>query len=289
MSYASIAALLSGKRPIWLYRISLGQTEAFYTARAVDYIQADHDFFDRFDFFAEPDFFTRTWVASPIRHSRIRQTSAIGRAETKLVLPRADVFAQSLRDSIGAKTTLVRIWHGFLNDPDFELAQKFAGRVVSVAGALGTIALSCENRFTVMRRKSLAATMQRPCRHALYATGCGLAIADFEVSATASAWTSPDLTVAAAANEADGYYSGGVVSFGSHRQMILKHEGTNLRLLASLPSLEAEITANGSATISLAPGCNLTTSVCVSRFNNLDNYGGFPFMTDSPFDGRNPF
>jgi hypothetical protein len=34
------------------------------------------------------------------------------------------------------------------------------------------------------------------------------------------------------------------------------------------------------------PGCNRTTTECVDKFDNLDNYGGVPDLPGkSPFDG----
>ncbi|MCV2877616.1 DUF2163 domain-containing protein [Sedimentimonas flavescens] len=288
MSYAAIAAWVSGKRPVWLYRLDLGQESVFYTSRAGGYVTTP-DFFDRFDFFDEPDVFTRTWAPSAIAHSRIRQTSAIGRAETALVLPNSDAFARRFLGGQGIAESRVTIWHGFSNDPDGELVVKFRGRVVGVRPMLTRITLICENRFTEMRRKGLSAVMQQPCRHALYHGGCGLNIADWQQDLTATAASGAFLTVPGAATEADGHYSGGVLSFGGQMQMILKHTGSTLRLLKPMPDLSEEIAAWGSAAVKLAPGCPLTLDACASKFNNALNFGGFPWMTDSPFDGRNIF
>ncbi|WP_212525846.1 phage BR0599 family protein [Actibacterium sp. MT2.3-13A] len=269
MSYTAIAALISGKRPLWLYDLTLGATTTRYAARSANYTYASN-----------------SYTASSIAHTRIRQTSAIGRAETTIVLPRTDAFAIAVRDNIGTLETAITIRHGFVNDADQEFVVKFRGRVIDVRAMLGTITLVCENRFTEMRRKGLAAVMQRPCRHALYHTGCGLNIADFETAGTATAWASPVLTVTEAGAQADGYYSGGVVTYAGARQMIVSHTGTALKLLGPVPDLAAAIAASGSASVSIAPGCDLSTTTCNGRFSNIDNFGGFPWMTDSPFDGR---
>ena len=282
MTYAASAAKTYGKRPIWLYKIELGSSVAYYTSRASEYEtnagKPDASFAG-----------DTTWTASPIRHSAIVQTASINRALVNIVAPRSDTFFQSIRDAIGSQVTKITIWHGYLDDPDLEFVAKYVGRVVSVKPNFVSITLACENRFTVMRRKGLAAVMQRPCRHSLFHGGCGLNIALFEVAATATALTETSLTVTEASAQADGYYAGGVATFNGNRQMIVKHTGMSVKLLGPIFGLAEEIISNGSAAVQIAPGCNLTTGTCNDVFDNLNNFGGFPFLTDTPYDGRNPF
>jgi hypothetical protein len=39
--------------------------------------------------------------------------------------------------------------------------------------------------------------------------------------------------------------------------------------------------------LKIYPGCPRTTEACLTKFNNLDNYGGIPSMPPtSPFDGN---
>jgi hypothetical protein len=43
-------------------------------------------------------------------------------------------------------------------------------------------------------------------------------------------------------------------------------------------------------TISAFPGCRRTIDDCVNKFNNLDNFGGFPHSPGrNPFDGQPVF
>jgi hypothetical protein len=35
----------------------------------------------------------------------------------------------------------------------------------------------------------------------------------------------------------------------------------------------------------IVPGCNLTPDACIG-FGNIANFGGFWFMAETPFDGR---
>lgn len=265
MTYSAIHSLLSGKRPVWLYRIDFGDTFKLYAASASDYGE---------------------YEASPIRHSRIERTTELEKSSVQLVLPRTDPLVQAIRDDQGWSETKVSIWHTYRNDPDAELQLRFVGRVVGVDSGIIAATLNCEHSLTTTRRKALSAVVQRPCRHALYHGGCGLALANFQVAGTATALTGSVVTVAVAASQADGYYSGGIISFNGRLQFITKHAGSALTMLSDVAGLADEITANGSAAVLIAPGCDQTMATCAGRFGNLDNFGGFPWIDENPFDGR---
>ncbi len=57
-----------------------------------------------------------------------------------------------------------------------------------------------------------------------------------------------------------------------------------LTLSGRMPELEAALDATGTASIEIAPGCELRRHTCAAKFGNLLNFGGFP---DIP--GRNPY
>lgn len=294
MSFASILATVSGKKPVWLYVFELAGVRTYYTARPVAYGQTNFDFFDQLDVFADPDFFTRTYSPVPIARSKITRTSVVRRAEVDVVFPRTNSLAQQFRDNAGAEASRVQILQVFANDPDAEVVPIFVGRVVAVKPGLVSITLTVENAFTAMRRKALALTMQRLCNHAQYFdpgpnyAGCKLNLASWQVSATATAIATKVVTVTEAASYDDGYFSGGIMEYGTDRAFILKHAGTALTMLR-LPAGLATAIAGGSQSVKIAPGCNLTFQMCSAVFENTDNFGALPFMTDTPYDGRNPY
>lgn len=267
MSWSDFAGLVTGKRPVWLYEITAGGTVNRLTSGLSDFTYGGN-----------------TYASTALTHGRINVSRSVKRADTNIVFPRSNALAVSIRDSVTALETTVRILHGFSNDPDQEFLPRFTGRVVGVKPTLGTIALMCESGVTRFRSKMIAPVIQRTCRHALYGYGCSLNIADFQTAGTATDLTGKTLSVTEAAAQADGYYSGGVVEFGGKRQMIRSHTGSTLRLLSTLEGVGDEITSSGSASVLLAPGCNRSLTVCDTRFSNSLNFGGFPGMDESPFD-----
>lgn len=295
MSYGGILSTIFGKRPVWLYHFIKDGEERFYTSRNSDYTQSDADFFDQLDMFADDaiNFFGRTWISTPIMQSRIRTTSAMGRAETELVMPQTNEWAQRYITDNGYEDNTVLIYHLFENDPDLELSLRFRGRVIAARPMLTRIVLVCENRFTELRRKGLAAVIQRPCRHALYhgqnGRGCGAVLANFQTPGTITAYTGNNYTVAAAASQADGYYSGGILSWQGKLQFITRHSGSTLTLLGPVPGLAEAFASSSSEDVLIAPGCDLSRATCDTRFGQLANFGGFPWADESPYDGRTLF
>jgi uncharacterized phage protein (TIGR02218 family) len=292
MSYSDILDNVFGKRPIWIYRFVKGGEERFFTSRSTDWRDTDADFFDQIDVFNSTDFFSNVYISTALFQSSIKNTSAIGRAETTFTFPQTDEWAQSYIEDNGYDDNQVFVYRLFLNDGALEKQLKFRGRVISASSALTRIVLTAENRFTELRRKGISAVVQRPCRHALYHSkggyGCGLNIADFEAAGTLTALSGNTATVAAAASQADGYYSGGVFSWQGKRQFIISHSGSTLTLLGAVPGLAAA-QASGNQPVSIAPGCDLTRATCNSKFNNLANFGGFPWADETPYDGKTLF
>lgn len=288
MSVSDIAALISGKRPIWLYEFAKGNTRWYFTALRDEVIEPPIFWSRPYYFTTDPLFFTRQWDARTISHGRISQSAHSYRSELLIKMPLSDTFARQFLGPIGFAKTRVTIWHGYANDPDNQRIVKYTGSVVGAkADEGGTIELVCQSELASLDRKALPAVMQRPCRHALYGAGCWLTLADWQVSATATALGASGLnvTVPGASAAADNHYRGGVLEFGDVREMITAHTGSALTLAARVPGLAEAIAADGSAPVKIAPGCNLSTANC-DAFGNIENFGGFPFMADTPFDGR---
>lgn len=295
MTFSAIADLVSGKKPVWLFKLEFGTDTVYYTTKGGGYSDPNFDMFSMADFFGLTDFFHLPWTASPIVRSTIIRTSQVKRGKTDIIFPRSDTYIQYVRDNFSAMTSNMTIYKRYLNDPDLESVVMFSGRIVAVEPGLLTIKLTCENNNTVNRRKVLAATMQSPCRHAHYFdpgsqyAGCKLNIDDWKISGTVSAVVTNTVTCAEAATKDDGYFSGGIIVYGAYQQMILKHVGSALTLLAIPYGLDTYVAAHGSASVFIAPGCNLSLQMCSAIFQNTDNFGGFSYMRDSPYDGRNPF
>ena len=290
MSWSSWAANLVGSKPVWVYRIEKDGEVAFYTSRFARYSAAPTsmqlNIFDVADFFSRIDFFAETFYPVPIAHTAIRETQNASRKNTTITLPRTDVFAQKFLGDLGVAETKVTIWQGFENDVAEEFPRMFRGDVQLVKPTFATISLICEDDGNLLRSKALPAVVQRPCRHALYHGECTLLLANFQDAGTATAFANNIVTVTEASAQIDGFYSGGIIGFGTSLQLITSHTGTQLTVLSSVGTLEATISASGPQSVTIARGCDRSIAICDTKFSNSLNHGGFPYMSNSPFDGR---
>lgn len=269
MSYLTQLQEKYGRRPIWLYDFTIGATTHRLCANAGGYTYNGN-----------------TYITTPLVHSKIPISVSTNRANVNIELPASNTVARSLLGDLGIVDTELRILQGFRDDPAQEFVTMFVGRVANIEPTKTRIRMTIENEMTTLNRKAIPAVMQRPCRHVVYHGACGLTLASFQSAATATAYDGSVVTSADAAGQANDYYSGGVLTFNGTPQMVVKHKGNKLTMLGVVPGLEESIATNGNAAIMLAPGCDLTRQTCKARFNNLDNYGGFPWMGDNPFSGR---
>jgi hypothetical protein len=213
-----------------------------------------------------------------LRHGPIPGGASAQRDRLEIWLPRSDTLAQTLLDPDRAPVptiVTIRRTHEGLADDQAQLV--YSGRIDLVAPEGTLLKMTCSSQAADAGRLLLVPITARSCRHVHYGTGCRLDRADFEVSATATALTGSVLTVTEAALQPDGRYLGGLVRFGTALGWVENHVGTALTLSAQVDGLAAEITANGTASIAIAPGCLRGANTCNDVFDNLDNFGGFPY------------
>lgn len=286
MTFLASLSKVFGKRPVWLYRIRHG-AQVYYLRRGLaDYTSPAIDEFDPADVFLPTDVFSRTWDASVVWHSRLPRTPRLSAASVTLTFANSDPIARAFLAPQGIVPNDVEIYQMFDDDADQQIVTRFVGRVVGAKPAWTTIELTCEAGISRIRQKALAQVVQRPCPWALYGAECGVSLATYQVAGTATALAGSVVTVTEADAQPDGWYAGGLITFAGTHQMITAHTGANLTLLGPLSGLAEEIIANTTADVLIAPGCDLSMAACQTKFDNLDDNGGFPWMAGSPFDGR---
>jgi len=200
-------------------------------------------------------------------------------------LPLVDLF-HSTPPSDEIILTIRRKHH---NDEDAEAIIHWKGFVKNLkrgeGGASATVvAMSLLSMF---ESKGLRLAWTRGCPHILYDTECRADPALFMVETTIVAMTGNTITVADVAGNPVGWFSGGYIEWTVNVDGTLDRRGvsdsldaTRLVLLGTTYRLEVGMT------VRLYPGCDLTTGTCLSKFNNLANYGGIEQMTGkNPFDG----
>lgn len=236
-----------------------------------------------------------TYVSTTIGRNEVESKNELSRANIEVSLSIDDPMARRWMRQIVDDVVTLTIFSK--NGGDVNVVWK--GRLSSVKPESAAITLIFESIFTSLRRSGLRKKYQRSCPHILYGRGCKLDKEDF---ATDGAMTSIStdgqvLTVPEAAAFADGYFTAGMVEApdGTLR-FVTNHSGSSLTLIRPIQSLiEAFATSGygvnygafyGGVAVRIFPGCTRSKEVCNSKFDNLNNYGGFPYIPlKNPFNG----
>lgn len=286
MSFPAIQALLSGKTPFWLFEFVKGGVTTRLTTHDQD-IETGVDAFAYTDKFALSNVFPQTWTATKgLSRTRIPFSTDAGKSTLSVSLPNSNAFARQFLTPAGLGSTTLAIYKCHRTDPQRELQIKYRGDLFQVKPGDPVITLDFGADSILMDSKALVRVMQQNCAHAVYFGGCGLSLAAHETGMQITAGSGVQYTVPGAVAQPDGTYRAGILRWGSLQEMIISHSGSAITLAAPIPGLADEVASASPVDVYLAPGCDLTLGTCVSRFGNQLNFGGFPWMDDTPFDGR---
>ncbi len=227
-------------------------------------------------------------------------SSAIGRdeAESKNELSRANLTVSvSIDDPMGRrwlKTVIDSVVSlTVFSKEDSTVSVVWKGRLSAVKPEATSIKLVFESIFTSLRRPGLRQRYQRSCPHVLYGRGCNLNKDDWAVSGLVANVSTTEVIMPIASSFANGYFSSGIIEAPNGTlRFITNHSGQNLSLIRPLDDLTDEFINNGygnnygGIVVRIFPGCDRSRGVCLGRYDNLNNFGGFPFIpTKNPFGG----
>jgi len=184
--------------------------------------------------------------------------------------------------------TIKRVHSGDMNDPKV----LWAGRVLSVAWANDVVKMTCQSLFTRLKQPGLRRLYGKSCPHLLYQQGegqCNALAASFEVPVTISAVSGLEVTSSGFAAFADGYFVGGKLSVETspgifEQRGIQLHVGDTVTMTHRLTNFVPGLT------VKAYPGCDKKIQTCHTKFNNVVNFGGTPYVPiKNPFGTANVF
>ena len=207
--------------------------------------------------------------------------------------PLTELFRTAVPDNV-ITLRIMRAHYGDVVDgvlgPE-QTRQIWGGRILNF-GVDGDyqVTLSCEPFGTSIRRTGLRRPYSVGCPHVLGGGACKVALSAFTVVSSAVAVTANTVTLP------DGWNGGlpaakfprGVLTFagpfGPVKRTILSVSGNTLTVAGSLASLPV------GAEVSLRLGCNHSMDDCKDVFDNILNYGGFPWIpTENPVGQKSYF
>ncbi len=233
-----------------------------------------------------------TYESIPIKRSRIQTSANASRTDgIQVEMPSSTAFAQRYINIVpGVRTQLeiFRFHRGDTPTPEFVTAFK---------GDVQTVAFTQQARLATMQVHSIARaksralprfTYQGPCNHMLYDKRCKILETDpaFEKFLTVAAidTTQTVLTVTGAGgfSPAADFFVSGFLEFDDDFRTVVAQGGVgNEDLTMLVPFIVSPV----GQTIRALAGCKLRlVTDCLSKFANVVNFGGFPYVPK-----KNPF
>ena len=229
----------------------------------------------------------QAYTAAAITHEDFEQSSTdIIRMNIEVEVPMLHPVALMWREQAPAESVVLTISEYHADDPDTQVVPVWQGRILGVSWepAQGSCSMTHSPTYTSLQRTGLRRKAQKLCPLVLYGIDCSVNREAFRLATTVAAISGFSLTAPGVSAVPDGYWSGGFIEYllevgVVERRGIKSHTSGTLELASAPTGLVPGQSVN------IFPGCDHTTgnNGC-KKFNNLPNYGGFPYFAE-----KNPF
>lgn len=227
----------------------------------------------------------------PIQRSAINSSGTLDKAAITVDVPTSSDVAELFRIYPPGRSVTLIIRQGHLTDADGEFNVIWSGRVLSSSREDSIASLTCEPLSTAFRRSGLRRCYQYSCPHALYGTLCMASKIAATTLATVYAVSGASVTMDSGWNGAHPVekYIGGMIAWetpsGTEVRTILRlaDGGNKLQLSGSTRGL------TGGTEVSVILGCEHNMEDCQNLHNNIQNYGGQPWIPLSSPIKINPY
>lgn len=165
------------------------------------------------------------------------------------------------------------------------------GKVVTFTGLLGQITWDADGfhtdiySLTNQLARQINLNYLPTCRHRLYGTAatglagfCGISQTAFTSTGTITGVIASKWSFSISVVQPDGYYTGSSITFTSGNNAGLTFEVKNHSANTIDLYLPTAFLVNSGDAFSITAGCDKTMATCKARFNNVNNFGGFPHI-----------
>lgn len=223
---------------------------------------------------SDKEYFGNIYSAVPMVRNSIEQSQDIVRASVTIEMPSNEDFVQQfITEPLFTKiSVIIRRYH----EDDSEVVSLWQGRVINVEQKESTASIVCESSYTSLNRPTLRRLYQTSCPHLLYGPICTVTNTSYQIDATISIISGTSISAPEYGPYASPHFVGGYVEHTKEgiivRRFIINQVSNIIQL--NLPLYQAEV----GDTLVTFPGCDHTLNTCKDKFNNVVNYGGFPWI-----------
>jgi len=177
----------------------------------------------------------------------------------------------------GAELQLERAFMPTWGDTSAGTVVLFVGRIGEIEAGRTSAKITVNSHLELLSQQMPRNLYMPGCTHTLFDSGCALLKSNYTASATVQVGATIS-NVPISGTRPDGYYSLGTLLFTSGAnegltRTIKYHAGGVLQVLVPLPAAPA-----AGDTLSVTAGCDKTQATCQSKFSNIANFRGFPYV-----------
>lgn len=209
-----------------------------------------------------------------IGRGNLTATEEIQKSTLEISIDFQEEAAQAILKNVGNLSTFLTVQrsiNGFVN-------VWFKGKLGGVQTSGTKLTLSFVSIYSSLKRQGVRRICSRTCTHSLYDTSCKVNPSSHETTASVQSFTAN--TVILNTVFADGLYAAGYIQFGLQKRMIRTQVGKVLTIRTAFDGLLV------GSTVKIYLGCNHEFETCKTKFANLRNFGGMPYIPiDNPFSG----
>lgn len=274
MTYDALEKSAYGGKPVELYKFTKGITLWRHTDGDRDVVVG-------------AETYKTGW---PISRTEPEMSEETTRSSVKITTAKDHPVAQLFITGAPYESVWVSIFRMHVGDSETILLWQGKVRGISWKASKGEAVIECDPVEKVIGKGGFRQTYGPYCHKKLYSPRCAVSEASFTTDITVSAINSTGfvITCPELGTKANQYFRLGEVYFPDlgARMMVVDHTGSAATLKAPIQGLV--VGAHGRA----IAGCNHiwkdgsgNWGDCKARFNNLDNFGGWPFVpTKNPYD-----
>lgn len=177
----------------------------------------------------------------------------------------------------GATLQRDRVYFSSWESPPVGAITLFTGRISSVQPGGGTkVSQKVKSEVVMLKVEMPRNKFATPCKHSLYDAGCGLDKDDFAVVGTVEAGSTRQVVNWSSATAGD--FDLGFMIFETGDNVGVQRSIRTSTGSALIMVFPLDYVPNIGDQFKAYPGCDLTMTRCSTRFSNLDNFRGFPFL-----------
>lgn len=260
MAYSDIEKSEQQGRPVELYWIDSGTTQIRFCNKT-----------------EQVTFNGSTYDPLPCRRTELTDSNTREDGSLTIWLPRNSEPANLFLGAGLSNLPKITVYRGHLNDdlttvdPDNGIII-FNGRIAIPSYSGDECKLECRSLISDLGLVALRRKFSSNCPYFLYRTGCNVTRALYTVTVEVLNVTGEVIDLDMPTQE-EGYYEGGLMFFENQWRMITRYAGAQrMTILAPMEGLEV------GDFVDISAGCDHTATTCRTRFNNLDNFGGWGFI-----------